>query len=88
MIEQDPEHDWAYHVRGWIYYRRAAQQAYASTKGPNELATLAVAHAELGEFDKAVEWQTKAIAAAPMTQKEQYQARRKLYEEKKPFRFE
>ncbi len=22
MIEQDPEFDWAYHVRGWIYYRR------------------------------------------------------------------
>ena len=57
-------------------------------KGANELATLAAAHAELGEFDKAVEWQTKALAAAAMPVKEQYQQRLKLYEDKKPYRME
>jgi len=66
----------------------AAHKAYELSKGANELATLAMAHAELGEFDEAIEWQTKAIASAPMTQKEQYQTRLKLYEEKKPYRFE
>ena len=42
----------------------AAKKAYVLAKGANELATLAAAHAELGEFDKAVEWQSKAVAAA------------------------
>src|SRR5262245_28428740 len=49
-----------------------AEKAYALTKGPAELATLAAAHAELGQFDKAVEWQTKAVTAAPAELKEQY----------------
>jgi tetratricopeptide (TPR) repeat protein len=66
----------------------AAQKAFALAKGPNELATLAAAHAELGEFDKAVEWQTKAIDAAPKALKEQYQQRLKLYQDKKPYRHE
>src|SRR5262249_50117928 len=62
----------------------AAQRAYELAKGPQELATLAAAHAELGDFDKAVEWQTKAIAAAPKGLKEQYEQRLKLYQDKKP----
>ncbi len=66
----------------------AARKAYELAKGPNELATLAAAHAELGEFDKAVEWQAKAIEAAPEGQKDQYQERLKLYQEKKPYRLE
>src|ERR1700737_1399293 len=41
-----------------------SQKAYDLTKGSSELAALAAAHAELGEFDKAVEWQTKALASA------------------------
>jgi tetratricopeptide (TPR) repeat protein len=65
-----------------------AQKAYELAKGPNELATLATAYAELGEFDKAVEWQTKAIDSAPSVLKEQYQARLKLYQDKKPYRSE
>ena len=57
-------------------------------KGPNEMAALAAAHAELGEFDKAVEWQTKAIESAPKSQKDQYEQRLKLYQDKKPYRLE
>jgi tetratricopeptide (TPR) repeat protein len=66
----------------------AAQKAYTLAKGPNELATLAAAHAELGEFDRAVEWQTKAIDAAPKALNEQYQRRLKLYQDQKPYRIE
>src|ERR1043166_9101798 len=66
----------------------AAQKAYAMAMGPNEMATLAAAHAELGAFDKAVEWQTKAVAAAAAGVKEQYQRRLKLYQDKKPYRNE
>ncbi len=66
----------------------AANKAYELAKGVNELAALAAAHAELGEFNKAVEWQIKAIEAAPQAVKGQYRQRLKLYEEKKPYRIE
>ncbi len=66
----------------------AAQKAYDLTKGPTELAALAAAHAELGEFDKAVEWQTKALASAPAEAKAQYRDRLKLYQDRKPYRLE
>ena len=67
---------------------KAAQKAYELAKGPNELAALAAAHAELGEFDEAVAWQTRAVEAAPKALTEQYQQRLKLYQEKKPYRRE
>jgi tetratricopeptide (TPR) repeat protein len=66
----------------------AAQKAYDLTKGPTEMAALAVAHAELGQFDKAVEWQTKAITAAPAEEKDQYRSRLKQYQDRKPYRLE
>jgi tetratricopeptide (TPR) repeat protein len=66
----------------------AAGKAYELAKGPNELAALAAAQAELGGFDKAVEWQTRAVEAASEAQKDQYRQRLKLYEAKKPYRFE
>jgi tetratricopeptide (TPR) repeat protein len=66
----------------------AAEKAYERTKGPPELAALAAAQAELGQFDKAVEWQTKAITAAPAVEKEQYRERLKLYQDKKSYRLE
>jgi tetratricopeptide (TPR) repeat protein len=66
----------------------AAQKAYELAKGPNEMAALAAAHAELGEFDKAIEWQVKASDAAPKAQKDQYQQRLKLYQDKRPYRLE
>src|SRR5262245_48080016 len=65
-----------------------AQRAYELAKGPTELAALAAAHAELGEFDQAVEWQEKAIAAAAKTSADQYRERLKLYQDKKPYRLE
>jgi tetratricopeptide (TPR) repeat protein len=66
----------------------AARKAYALAKGPSELAALAAAHAELGQFDEAVAWQTRAVAAAPAAAKETYTDRLKLYQDRKPYRLE
>jgi tetratricopeptide (TPR) repeat protein len=65
-----------------------AEKAYALAKGPGEMAALAAAHAELGRFDEAAQWQTKALAAAPAAEKEQYQQRLKQYQAGKPYRLE
>ena len=66
----------------------AARMAHALSKGPAEMAALAAAHAELGQFDKAVEWQEKAVAAAPAGAKEPYRERLKKYQDRKPYRLE
>lgn len=52
------------------------------------MAALAAAHAELGQFDKAIEWQTKASDSAPVELKDAYRDRLKLYQDQKPYRFE
>jgi tetratricopeptide (TPR) repeat protein len=66
----------------------AARKAHALSKGPAEMAALAAAHTELGQFDKAVEWQEKAVAAAPEGAKEQYREQLKKYRDRKPYRLE
>jgi tetratricopeptide (TPR) repeat protein len=66
----------------------AARKAYQSAKGPAEMAALAAAHAELGQFDQAVEWQTKAVAAAPAEDKDRYRERLELYRGRKPYRLD
>ena len=54
---------------------------------PGYLDTLATAYAELGDFDAAVKWQTKAIDLLPdEKKKENFRMRLKLYQEKKPYR--
>jgi len=66
----------------------AAEKAYQWTKGPGELAALAAAHAELGQFDEAIDWQAKASDIAPVEFKDAYRSRLKLYQDHKPYRFE
>jgi tetratricopeptide (TPR) repeat protein len=66
----------------------AATTAHALAQGPPEMAALAAAHAELGQFDRAVEWQEKAVAAAPLGAKDYYRERLKSYQDRKPFRLE
>jgi tetratricopeptide (TPR) repeat protein len=66
----------------------AARKAHGLAKGPAEMAALAAAHAELGQFDRAVEWQQRAVAAAPEGAKEQYRERLKKYQDRKPYRLE
>jgi tetratricopeptide (TPR) repeat protein len=74
--------------RDGVKARAAAEQAYALAKGPAEMAALAAAHAELGQFEQAVEWQEKAIAAAPSGAKAAYRERLKQYQDRKPYRLE
>ena len=53
------------------------------------LSTLAAAYAELGQFDKAIEWSTKAVelgAKEETEQLEQLKEELKSYQEKKPWR--
>jgi tetratricopeptide (TPR) repeat protein len=51
------------------------------------LDTLAVAYAETGKFDKAAEWQQKAIELAPEgADKEPLRKRLELYRNGKPYR--
>ena|GEM_PF-1544537 len=66
----------------------AAEKAYQLAKGPGEMSALAAAHAELGQFDKAIEWQTKAGDSAPVAFKDAYRNRLKMYQDQKPYRFE
>jgi hypothetical protein len=66
----------------------AARKAHGLAKGPAEMAALAAAHAELGQFAKAVEWQEKAVGAAPEGAKEPYRERLKKYQGRKPYRLE
>jgi tetratricopeptide (TPR) repeat protein len=50
------------------------------------LDTLAAAYAEAGDFDKAVQWQEKAIELAPEEAKNHYRSRLDLYKSGRPYR--
>jgi tetratricopeptide (TPR) repeat protein len=65
-----------------------AQKSYGLTKSVNELAAVAAAHSELGQFDAAIQWQTKAVDAAMAGEKDQHRDRLKLYQERKPYRID
>ena len=66
----------------------AATRACALTqwKNPVFLDTCAAAHAEAGDFDSAVRWQTRAIdLLTDENQKADFRSRLKLYEARKPY---
>jgi tetratricopeptide (TPR) repeat protein len=106
MIRLDPTSPWGYAGQAWILatcpdpkYRdgkKAVEEAIQAcelggTTDPYLDEVRAAAHAEAGEFDKAVEWQAKALKAAanvPGTDTEGDRSRLKLYQDKKPFRNE
>jgi tetratricopeptide (TPR) repeat protein len=75
-------------IRDGVKALETARRAHALAQGPAEMAALAAAHAELGQFDMAVEWQEKAVAAGPTGAKEMYRERLKQYQDRKPFRLE
>ena len=57
---------------------------------PSYLDTLATTYAEVGDFDAAVKWQTKAIEFSNgdrFVELEDLRSRLKLYQEKKPYRY-
>jgi serine/threonine-protein kinase len=56
-------------------------------KNAGFLDTCAAAHAEAGQFESAVKWQTRAIELeADENQKAEYRSRLKLYEARQPHR--
>jgi tetratricopeptide (TPR) repeat protein len=57
-------------------------------KDSEAIETLAAAHAEAGDFAKAVEYQTKAMDLADQDDKSELQARLDLYKSNKPYRQE
>jgi tetratricopeptide (TPR) repeat protein len=59
-----------------------------SWKDAGEIATLAAACAEAGDFDEAVKWQEKALQMVPESQKRELQEGLALYLSRKPFRYE
>jgi len=101
-IRLDPNDALPYSNRAWLWarcpdvkYRDATKAVESAAKAceltrmkvPSLLDTLAMAHAEAGDFDAAVKWQTKAIALlADGKEKGDYRARLKRYQEKKPDR--
>jgi tetratricopeptide (TPR) repeat protein len=68
----------------------AAQRANEATQwsDPNHLDALAAAHAESGNYEEAVKWQKKAVAALPdhRRDKDRFVGRLKLYETNQPYR--
>jgi tetratricopeptide (TPR) repeat protein len=99
-----PDEPGGYHNKARLYAscmslgHRDGKMALANAKKACELdhyeewryvATLAAAYAELGQFDKAVEWQKKAIAMNKQPEEidlAEHAARLKLYEAGMPFR--
>jgi len=103
VIELNPEFPGGHNGLAWLLCtapddkvrdgKRAldmAQKACELTdhKNGGYLDTLAAAYAELGQFDKAVEWQEKALAAGDMPVRDADAARKRLelYKQKKPYR--
>jgi len=102
-IRLEPNDDWSLNRRAWIRatcpnekYRDGAKAIEDATKAceltdwedADSLDTFAAAYAEAGQFDKAVEWQQKAIELAPDDEKADFETRLKLYQEGKPYREE
>jgi len=103
-ISLSPEYASAYNSRAWLLavcpdpkYRDGKRAVESGTKAceltkwekANYIGTLAAAYAEAGNFEKAVEFQAKAIEAATGGfDKEGAQERLDLYKAKKPYRLE
>ena len=60
--------------------------AVYSRNNATELDTRAAAHAEVGDFKAAVQWQKQAVKLAPAFDRMMYQERLALYEAGKPYR--
>ena len=58
----------------------------AGDDNPAILDSLSAAYAEAGDFEKAVNWQEKAVTLAPAQQRDELQIRLDLYRQGKPYR--
>jgi tetratricopeptide (TPR) repeat protein len=99
VVRLDPKGSYGHMALAWFLatcpeakYRDAkravesAQIACKVSKGPEEFATLAAAFAETGDFEQAVEWQTKAIDLATGEEKSEFAKRLDLYKNRRPYR--
>jgi tetratricopeptide (TPR) repeat protein len=101
-IRINPKGSWPYGARAWLWAtcrsdkirdgKKAVESATRACelcdwKDANAISALAAAHAEAGDFESAVKWQSKAIElATDEKNKDDYRTRLKLYQEKKPYR--
>ena len=101
-IRLDPKYADAYNSAAWLLAtcpnercrkgKKAVELAIRACglgewKDANMLATLAAAYAEVGDFDKSVEWQEKANKLyTDADDRRKGEERIKLYKEKKPYR--
>jgi tetratricopeptide (TPR) repeat protein len=100
-IALDPKSADAYRSLAWLLATcpeskfRAPDQALASAQRAAELSApgdpfvldaLAAAHANAGQFERAVRYQQEAMSNAPQTFAQPFAARLALYEQRRPFR--
>ena len=101
-IRLDPKYALAYNNRAWLWAtcpnekfrdgKRAVEVGIhacelSEWKQANHLGTLAAAYAEVGDFDKAVEWQEKANKLyTDADDRKKGEEWLKLFKEKKPYR--
>ena len=101
-IRINPRYAWAFNNLAWLLATcpdpkirdgkkaiELANQAceLSEWKDAYHVDTLATAHAEAGDFDAAVKWETKALTLyAAGKNREGGHARLKLYQDKKPYR--
>jgi tetratricopeptide (TPR) repeat protein len=97
----DPLYGGAYNSLAWLRatlpdakYRNGQQAVEFATKAcelagwknGEWLSTLAAAYAELGNFEKAVIWQTRALELASADEAEALKSQLKLYQGRRPYR--
>lgn len=102
-IRLDPEDPYPYNNCAWLWAtcpdarvrdgKKAVENATKACeldgwKIPEDIATLAAAYAEAGDFDAAVKWQTKATEMVPKSAKAYYRSLLALYQQRKPYRDE
>ena len=102
-IQINPENAYAYHnMRAWLWatcpdakYRDGKKSVESATqacelsewKQAYLIGTLAAAYAEVGDFDAAMKWQSRAIELlVDEKEKDDLRTRLKLYQDKKPYR--
>lgn len=100
-IRLDPKDPFGFNCLAWVYavssdaqYRNGIKAVEYATKGceltgwkdADLLATLAAAHAESGDFTKAIEWQTKADEIAEKEKTPDFKSHLELYKSGKPYR--
>jgi Flp pilus assembly protein TadD len=102
-LQLNPKSSIAYNNRAWLRatcpdakYRDGKQAVTDATRACEltswyevlQIGTLAAAHAEAGDFAKAIEWQTRAVDMAPENKKAGYLKSLDLYRAGKPYREE